>query len=117
MGEDNMSHEYLSDQTHRAPNGKFYSLWQGCAVCTVYGSLRYFETAQDARTFFAECGDETRLGEFAIVPGNSATSRATASRGEPLWADTDGRDHREPSFGRGRRLGTSRSSSPRPRPP
>jgi hypothetical protein len=65
MGEDKMNHEYLSDQIHRAPNGKFYALWQGRAVCFLGGSLRYFATEQDARTFLAQCADETRIGEFA----------------------------------------------------
>jgi len=65
MGEDNMDHEPLRDEIHPAPNGKFYALWQGRAVCFSGGSLRYFETEQDARKFLAECADETRLGEFA----------------------------------------------------
>jgi hypothetical protein len=60
-----MNHEHLSDQIHRAPNGKFYALWQGRAVCSFNGGLRYFESKQDARTFLAECADETRLGGFA----------------------------------------------------
>jgi len=52
-------------KSHPAPNGKFYVLWQGRAVCFLGGSLRYFETEQDARTFLAQCADETRIGEFA----------------------------------------------------
>jgi hypothetical protein len=60
-----MNHEPLSDQIHRAPNGKFYALWQGRAVCFWNRSLRYFDTKQDARTFLVQCAEETRIGQFA----------------------------------------------------
>ena len=63
--DDNMNYEYLRDQIHRAPNGKFYALCEGRYVRLWHGGLRYFETEQDGRKFLAECGDETRLGEFA----------------------------------------------------
>jgi hypothetical protein len=60
-----MNHEPLIDAIHRAPNGKFYALWKGRAGCFWNGSLRYFEIEQDARTFLAECAEETKIGEFA----------------------------------------------------
>jgi hypothetical protein len=65
MGDDNMDHEPLSDEIHPAPNGKFYVLWQGCAVCLLNGSLRYFKTEQNARAFLAECAEESDIDEFA----------------------------------------------------
>ena len=39
----------------RAPNGKFY-VWRNAeAICLPNGSLRYFETPRDARTFLTDC--------------------------------------------------------------
>jgi hypothetical protein len=48
----------------RAPNDKFYALWQGRAICKQTGELRYFETMRDARAFLTE-SDATALGEFS----------------------------------------------------
>jgi len=59
-----MNHEFVTDKIRPAPNGKFYALWQGHALCLLNGSLRYFATEQEARTFLAQCADETRIGEF-----------------------------------------------------
>jgi hypothetical protein len=51
---------------HRAPNGKFYALWQGVVLCALNGGLRYFETEYEAQAFLNRCnaGDGSS-GQFA----------------------------------------------------
>ena len=55
------------DQIHRAPNDKFYALWDGWPICRADGGLRYFETMQEARTFLAEGDAENAIGELVTV--------------------------------------------------
>jgi len=55
----------------RAPNDKFYVLWQGHAVCTPTDALRYFETEYEARLFLAGIEDAT-LGETANLSAADA---------------------------------------------
>ena len=67
-GEDPMNDEYPRIRVHRAPNNKFYVLGQEEAICTATGSLRYFETVREVRTFLVESDDVDRLvnsGELA----------------------------------------------------
>ena len=39
---------------HRAPNNKFYVLWQEQVFCASNGCLHYFETEDEARAFLIE---------------------------------------------------------------
>jgi hypothetical protein len=48
----------------RAPNGKFYVWRNGEAICLPNGSLRYFETQRDARTFLTDC-DRAEIDKIA----------------------------------------------------
>ena len=48
----------------RAPNGKFYVWRNGEAICLPNGSLRYFETQRDARTFLSDC-DRAEIDKIA----------------------------------------------------
>ena len=48
----------------RAPNGKFYVWRNGQANCLPNGSLRYFETQRDARTFLTDC-DRAEIDKIA----------------------------------------------------
>jgi hypothetical protein len=65
QGETEVSDEYpIIAKIFNAPNEKFYALWQGQAVCTPTGNLRYFETEGEARLFLAE-SEGTLLREFA----------------------------------------------------
>jgi hypothetical protein len=51
---------------HRAPNGKFYALWQGVVLCALNGGLRYFETEYEAQAFLNRCNaGDSSSGEFA----------------------------------------------------
>jgi hypothetical protein len=57
----------LEDQIHRAPNGRFYAVWQGRAICAPVESLRYFTTEREARAFLARLQAESEfmnLGDF-----------------------------------------------------
>jgi hypothetical protein len=46
-----MSMENRKSEVYRAPNGKFYALWQGQLICAPAGVLVYFETENDAQEF------------------------------------------------------------------
>ena len=48
----------------RAPNGKFYVWRNGEAIGLPNGSLRYFETQRDARTFLTDC-DRAEIDKIA----------------------------------------------------
>ena len=53
-----MDEEYIDiAKICRAPNDKFYVLWQGLPVCTPTEALRYFKTEHEARGFLAEIED------------------------------------------------------------
>ena len=58
-----MNDDSSIEQIHRAPNDKFYALWDGRPICRANGGLRYFETMHEARTFLAEPEDENAIGE------------------------------------------------------
>jgi hypothetical protein len=48
----------------RAPIGKFYVWRNSEAICLPNGSLRYFETQRDARTFLTDC-DRAEIDKIA----------------------------------------------------
>ena len=48
----------------RAPNGKYYVRENGEAICLPNGSLRYFETQRDVRTFLTNC-DRAEIDKIA----------------------------------------------------
>ena len=58
-----MNDDSSIDQIHRAPNDKFYALWDGRPICTPNGGLSYFETMREARTFLAEGDAKNAVGE------------------------------------------------------
>jgi hypothetical protein len=55
-------------EVYRAPNGKFYALWQGQLVCAPAGVLVYFETEHDAQEFLRQSDIENRVVDFSEVP-------------------------------------------------
>jgi hypothetical protein len=61
-----MSKTSLENQIHRAPNEKFYIVWQGQPVCLLSGVPYYFETEREAREFLAQCEAENRLVELGV---------------------------------------------------
>jgi hypothetical protein len=52
-------------EVHRAPNGKFYAIWQGQAACAIEGILLYFESEREAEECIRQCDAENRMVEFA----------------------------------------------------
>jgi hypothetical protein len=49
-----MENHIFTDRIHRAPNDKFYALRQGQAVCIPNGTLRYFDTENEAWAFLVQ---------------------------------------------------------------
>jgi hypothetical protein len=44
-----------TNQVHQAANGRFYALWRGQVVYAPDGTVRHFETEQEARALLARC--------------------------------------------------------------
>jgi hypothetical protein len=69
-----MSDEYPDiSKIHRAPNEKFYALWQGRVLCRPTGALRYFETEHEARAFLTEYAADDPIDRSLHNSGGNLT--------------------------------------------
>jgi hypothetical protein len=57
----------LRNQVLRAPNERFYVLWRGQPICSIGGTLLYFEIEREAREFLGQCEAGDRLVDLAAL--------------------------------------------------
>jgi hypothetical protein len=62
-----MISDACENKARRAPNGKFYGVWQGHPVCMLDGVLAYFHSERAAWDFLCQCDTESRLLDLAAA--------------------------------------------------
>lgn len=54
----------MQNQVLRAPNERFYVLWQGKPVCGLAGVIYYFASKREADEFLGQCETENRVADL-----------------------------------------------------